>query len=81
VRGAEVGDEHDARGLVERQRRRRPPAGRDRAARLVHELVGEQRLDALGDRRAGEPGLADEVGARLRAAVADQPEHQPRTRR
>ena len=62
---------------VEREHRRRAPAGGGAAARLVDEAVAEQRVDALGDGRAGESGLPRQVGARDRHAVADQAEQRP----
>jgi hypothetical protein len=49
VRGAEISGENDAGAVVEGERRRRPAASRFRAARLVDEAVGEQRVDALRD--------------------------------
>jgi hypothetical protein len=52
VRHAEVGAQHDARTVVEGERGRRPASGRVVVADLVDELVAEQRVDALGDRRA-----------------------------
>ena len=80
VRGAEVGGEHDAGGVVEGQHGRRAAAGRRAVAGLVDELVGEQRVDALGDGRAGEAGAARELGPRDGLAVADQPQHGARRR-
>ena len=56
VGGAEVGDEHDAGAVVEGEHGRRAAAGGGAAAGLVDEPVREQRVDALGDGRARQPG-------------------------
>ena len=74
VRRAQVGDEDDAGALVEGQQRRRAAAGRRAPAGLVDELVGEQRVHALRDRRPREPGDAGEIGAGHPLRVADQAE-------
>ena len=63
---AEVGDQDHAGLVVERQHGGRAAAGRGAAARLVDEVLAQQRLDALGHGRAGEAGRPREVGARDR---------------
>ena len=78
VRGAEVGDQDDARALVEGQHGRGTPTGGGAAAGLVDELVREQRVEALRDRGTREAGAADEVRARHGFAVADQTEERTR---
>src|SRR5215208_610598 len=74
VGGAQVGGEHDARELVEGEDGRWPPARRAAAARLVDELVRQQRIDALGHRGAGQAGPPREVRTGDRLAVADEPQ-------
>ena len=69
---AEVGDQDDAGVAVEGEHGGRAAAGRGAAAGLVDEALAEQRVDALGDRRAGEPGHPREVGPRDRDFLADQ---------
>ena len=75
---AEVGDEDDAGVAVEGEHGRRAAAGRGAAAGLVDEPVREQRVDALGDGRAREPGLPREIRPRYRDALADQTEQRRR---
>ena len=72
MRRAEVGDEHDAGLAIEGQHGRRAATRGGAAAGLVDEALREQRVDALGDGRAGEPGLPREVGPRDRDPLADQ---------
>ena len=74
VRGAEVGGQHDPRLVVEGQPGGPPAAGRLRVAGFVDEPGSQQRVDALGNGRTREPGLAGERGASHRVAAANQPE-------
>ena len=74
---AEVGGQHDAGRVVECEVGRRPAAGRGAGAGLVDQPGREERVDALRDGRAGEPGVPGQVGAGHRLAVADQAQHAP----
>ena len=71
---AEVGDQHDARALIEGQNGRRATARGGAAAGLIDELMREQRIEPLGDGGARQTGAAHEVGARHGLPVADQAE-------
>ena len=74
VGGPDVGPHDDAGLAVERERGRRPAAGR-RAVGPGHQpLVGEEHVDALGDGRAGQPGGGGEVAAGHGLAVPHQVE-------
>ena len=68
--GADVGGEHDAGRRVEGELRRRATARRRRLAGRPDERAGQQGVDALGDRRAAEPGGGGQLAARARHAVA-----------
>ena len=81
VRRAEVGDEDDSGVAIERQHGRRAAAGGGAAAGLVDEPLREERVDALGDGRAGEPGHPREVGSRDRDSFADQAQERARAGR
>ena len=76
VVGAEVGGEDDAAGAVEAQARGGPAAGGGGVAFLGDEAEREERADAEGDGRAGEPRGARDLGAR-ELALADHLEDVP----
>ena len=78
VRGAEVGRQHDARVAVEREGPRRPAAARGAGLGRHHELARQQRVDALGDRRARQARQLDELRVRARPPVPDEAQHRPR---
>ena len=74
VGGAQVGHEHHAGLVVEREHRRRPAAGGRGAARLEHEPAGKQRVHPLRHRRARQPRVPGEVGPGHGGPGADQAE-------
>jgi hypothetical protein len=74
VGGAEVGDQDDARALVEREDGRGPATGGGAASGLVNELVGEQGIEPLRNGGASQTGAANQIGAGHRLAVPDQAE-------
>ena len=81
ARAPQLGGEHDAEVGVEAQHRRPAPARRGAAARRHQQALREQRVDALRDGRAREAGQLRQLGARRRAALADQLEHRARSAR
>jgi hypothetical protein len=78
VRRAEVGNQHDARALVEREHRRGAPTGGSASTGFIHQLVREQRIEALRNGGAGETSAANQIGACHRLAVTDQAEQRSR---
>jgi hypothetical protein len=72
VRRPEVAGQRDAGPLVEHEVHRATTAGRLAVVDLADELVTEQEVHALGDRRPGDTGQAAEVGARAGLTAADQ---------
>jgi hypothetical protein len=75
---AQVDRQHDARRRVERDQRRRAPAGRQLVACGNHEARVDEAAETRSDRRAGEPRELGELGARPRGAVAQHPQQFPR---
>ena len=78
VRRPEIRRQHDARVAVEGERPWRAPSARRARLGGHHESARQQRVDALGDGRAREPGQLDELRVRARTTVADEPQHRPR---
>jgi hypothetical protein len=73
VPGAEVGGQDDADPLVEGERRRPPATARRARLRLLDEETGrQQHAEPLHDGRAREAGDVHDIGARERAALADE---------
>ena len=60
---------------VERERRRRPAAGRCDAGDLLQQVEGQQRLDAIGERGARKSALLSQFVARGGTSVTDEPQH------
>jgi hypothetical protein len=65
----------EPRLVVERDHDRAPPTVRVAGTDLTHDLRGEQRRDNVRDRRAAQVAPPRELGARDRAILADQIEH------
>ena len=78
MRRAQVGDQHDARALVERQHRRRTTARGGASARLIHQLVRQQSVEALRNGGASQTGAAYQIGPGDGLPVANQPEQRTR---
>ena len=81
MRGAEVGDEDDAGFAVEREHGCGTTAGGGAASGFIDEALREQRVDPLGDSRAGKPGLSGQVRPCDCDLLADQAQECARTGR
>ena len=80
VRGAEIGDEHDAGALVEGQHGRGTSTGRGTATGLVDQLMRQQSVQPLGYGGASQTSAANQIGSSDRLTVADEAEQGPRAR-
>ena len=79
VGGAQVAGQHDAGIAVEGEHRRSPTPGRRAVTAGDEELVGQQCVYPLGDRRAGEAGQGGQITPGRGVALADEVEDRPRT--